>query len=365
MRVRPVAFVAYATIVAGLIAGPAGFVLAEKTVTLEVNGTDRQVQTHATSVADVLAENDVRVSPRDDVSPPRAAPLTDGLRVAVVTARPVLLVVDGSGRQVWTTTTTVAELSDELGARYQDAYLSTSRSARIPLTGLALDVRLPKAVRLTVGRTTTAFVTTAATWADSLMDLGVEVRPADVLSVPGATAPVDGQLVTLTRVDLTSSQASRPIPFSTVRRLDATRYVGTTAVVRPGVPGRLVITYRLTARNGTVVFRAVVSTRVAVAPVQQIVAVGSRPKPRPVVHRTSASGLNWGALARCESGGNPRAVGGGGAFYGLYQFSLATWHGLGGSGSPVDASAAEQTYRAQLLFLRQGRSPWPYCGRFL
>jgi hypothetical protein len=39
----------------------------------------------------------------------------------------------------------------------------------------------------------------------------------------------------------------------------------------------------------------------------------------------SADGLNWGALAQCESGGNPRAVNPSGRYFGLYQFSLPTW----------------------------------------
>ena len=359
------ACVAYGAILAGLVAGPAGYVLAEKTVTLELNGTDLQVQTHASSVADVLAENDVRVTPRDDVSPPPPTHLVDGLRVSVVTARRVLLLVDGAQRQVWTTATTVAELSDQLGERYRDAYLSTSRSSRIPLDGLTVAVRLPKSVRLVVGGTSTAFITTAPTWADTLNGLGVTLRPADVISVSLASAPIDGQLVTLTRVDLRSTQVSRTIPFTTVRRADPSRYVGSSAVVRPGITGRLVITYRITVRNGAAVKRTVVSSRVVVAPVAQIVAVGTRHKPRPIIHRTSVSGLNWGALAQCESGGNPRAVGGGGSYFGLYQFTLSVWHGLGGSGSPVNASAAEQTYRAQLLYLRRGTAPWPYCGRFL
>ncbi len=75
-------------------------------------------------------------------------------------------------------------------------------------------------------------------------------------------------------------------------------------------------------------------------------------------------GLNWAALAKCESGGNPHAYNAAG-YYGLYQFSLGTWHGVGGSGSPSEASADEQTYRAQLLYKSRGRSPWPVCGRYL
>ena len=74
--------------------------------------------------------------------------------------------------------------------------------------------------------------------------------------------------------------------------------------------------------------------------------------------------LNWSALARCESGGNPRAVNSAG-YYGLYQFSVGTWRGVGGSGMPHRASAQEQTYRAQLLYKRSGARPWPYCGKLL
>jgi peptidoglycan hydrolase-like protein with peptidoglycan-binding domain len=74
--------------------------------------------------------------------------------------------------------------------------------------------------------------------------------------------------------------------------------------------------------------------------------------------------LNWRALARCESGGRTKAVNPRG-FYGLYQFSLRTWRGVGGKGYPHWKSAAEQTYRAQLLYKRSGSRPWPHCGRLL
>jgi peptidoglycan hydrolase-like protein with peptidoglycan-binding domain len=74
--------------------------------------------------------------------------------------------------------------------------------------------------------------------------------------------------------------------------------------------------------------------------------------------------LNWGALARCESGGNPAAYNSAG-YYGLYQFSRATWRSVGGAGSPARASSGEQTMRAQALFRRAGASPWPVCGRHL
>jgi soluble lytic murein transglycosylase-like protein len=77
-----------------------------------------------------------------------------------------------------------------------------------------------------------------------------------------------------------------------------------------------------------------------------------------------ADRLNWKALARCEAGGNPRAANPAG-YYGLYQFTVATWRGVGGHGYPNHASRGEQTQRAKKLFQRAGSSPWPNCGRRL
>jgi hypothetical protein len=78
-----------------------------------------------------------------------------------------------------------------------------------------------------------------------------------------------------------------------------------------------------------------------------------------------ADGLNWNGLAVCESGGRPNAVDPSGNYGGLYQFDTGTWHSLGGSGRPQDASGSEQTLRAKKLYVQRGASPWPHCGRRL
>jgi hypothetical protein len=67
-------------------------------------------------------------------------------------------------------------------------------------------------------------------------------------------------------------------------------------------------------------------------------------------------------IAACESHGNPRAIGGGGAYRGLYQFSVSTWYVVGGTGDPAAASRWEQTWRAWLLLSRHGSGHWPVCG---
>jgi Transglycosylase-like domain/Putative peptidoglycan binding domain len=90
----------------------------------------------------------------------------------------------------------------------------------------------------------------------------------------------------------------------------------------------------------------------------------ARRVPAPSRSGDRVANLNWRALAQCESSGNPRAVNPAG-YYGLYQFSPSTWRSVGGSGLPSRASAGEQTRRAQILFRRDGSSPWPNCGHHL
>jgi hypothetical protein len=76
-------------------------------------------------------------------------------------------------------------------------------------------------------------------------------------------------------------------------------------------------------------------------------------------------GVSMGTLetiAACESGGDPEAVSSDGTYMGLFQFDQGTWESVGGNGLPTEASAAEQEYRAALLYSRSGSSPWPVCG---
>jgi hypothetical protein len=67
-------------------------------------------------------------------------------------------------------------------------------------------------------------------------------------------------------------------------------------------------------------------------------------------------------IAECESGGDPRAVSRDGRYRGKYQFTLATWRSLGGSGDPARAPESVQDRLALRLYRRSGTSPWPSCA---
>ena len=78
--------------------------------------------------------------------------------------------------------------------------------------------------------------------------------------------------------------------------------------------------------------------------------------------RTVAPYRAWLAKVRqCESGGNYGTATGNG-FWGAYQFTLSSWHAVGGHGYPHRAGRLEQDYRAVRLLHLQGPGAWPVCS---
>ncbi|MBP2340514.1 LysM peptidoglycan-binding domain-containing protein [Saccharothrix coeruleofusca] len=73
------------------------------------------------------------------------------------------------------------------------------------------------------------------------------------------------------------------------------------------------------------------------------------------------SGVNWDAVAACESGGN-WSINTGNGYYGGLQFLPSTWRAFGGTGMPHQASRAEQIRVAENVLAGQGIGAWPVCG---
>ncbi|MFE0347756.1 ubiquitin-like domain-containing protein [Streptomyces griseoluteus] len=348
-----------ALVVAFLAGGTAAFVAEDKAVELTVDGHPRTLHTFADDVTGLLAEEGVRVGPHDVVAPAPGTPLADGDEIAVRHGRPVRLTIDGERRVVWTTAETVDGALRQLGVRAEGAYLSASRSLPIGRAGLALDVRTERSVTVMADGRARTLRTNAATVAEALREAGITLHGEDTTSVPGTSFPRDGQTVTVLRITGTRETRDEEIPYAVRRTEDPTLPRGTEVVDQAGRPGLRRTTYLLRTVNGVRQRPRREHSEVVREPLRQLVRVGTKARP---AGASGADGLNWHALAVCESGGRADAVDPSGTYGGLYQFDTATWHRLGGSGRPEDAPAEEQTRRAKTLYLRHGTSPWPHCG---
>lgn len=84
--------------------------VAEKEVTLTVDGAEAQVSTYSRTVADLLIEQGVDARPGDLVAPDSDTPLADGMAIKVVHTFPVRLLADGEERVIRTLPDTVGGL---------------------------------------------------------------------------------------------------------------------------------------------------------------------------------------------------------------------------------------------------------------
>ena len=363
MRRSPLAIALVAIVVAGLAAASAAFAVMDKTIRLDVDGRHTTIRTFSSDVSGALRKAGIQIGTHDTVAPDLAAPITNGSQVIVRHGRLLHLTVDGEPREVWVTALTVSDALDQLGLADRGAWLSASRSLSIPRQGLSIGLRLPQHVTVLADGRRRTVLTTAPTVATLLRNLHVRTHGLDRVRPALSHYPTDGLVVTVDRINQRVVTRNLAIPFSTRHVKTSSLYVGDSKIVRYGRPGVRVNSYRLTWKNHRLVKRTLLHSSVRARPQSQVVEVGTKPKPQ---YTPSADGLNWAALAQCESGGNPRSVSGpSGMYRGLYQFTLGAWHGVGGAGDPIDASSSEQTYRAQLLYKRSGDSAWPACGHYL
>ena len=344
--------------------GSAALAYAHKSVTLDVDGQVQDVSTFAGSVDSLLEDHGIEVSDRDTVS--ASGPLEDGDEIVVRHAHRVTVLRDGVPEAVWTTALTADEALAVASVRGGAVALAASRSGERADLPIALTAPAEVVVDGSVLQVPSAITDLDA----ALLALHVTLGPVDRVSVREGDA---GQMqVVVQRVASQQVTTTSEVPFAVVTKADASKYKGTKTVTRAGVPGVRTLVERVTTLDGVETARVVVSDSVTTAPVDQVVAVGTKARPAttsssgkmPAIKGDAAS-LNWAALARCESGGRVNAVSSSGKYYGLYQFSLSTWRGVGGSGLPSEASAAEQTQRAMALYSRSGAGQWPVCGKYL
>lgn len=195
-----------------------GFVWAQKRVTVVVDGVPRDIETQASTVADLLEQVDVPIDAADVVAPEPTARLSEGMTVEVRHAIPVTL-----------------EFSDE---------------------SVELDV---------VGSTV----------ADALTAAGADI--GSVSCEPSLdTTLTPGMEVSVSDVFLRVVEEEVAIPFETVTHQDARLAQGTREVLSEGQSGTAVRVYRVLVEDGVEGERVLTTERVVSEPVHEVVAVGTK-----------------------------------------------------------------------------------------
>ena len=371
----------YGIVIAGVVGGSAAWAHspAQKTIALRIDGSDQQVHTSAGKVSGVLSAAGIQVGSHDIVAPDLNSAITDHGTIVVRRGHLLHLTVDGVNRDVWVNADSVSEALGQLG--YSPASLvSVSRSMRLDRGATSLSIDSPKRVTFLLDGKRMVVRSAGPTVRDAISASLIFLGPHDRVSVPATSQLRDNQVIRISRLKYLTSSETLSVPYSTVTQSDSNAYVGTSTVVTSGKPGAKRVTYRLVYVDGKLAGKIAVSSAMLSQPVSQVVKTGSKQQPQPQPQPTqsgggntgatpppSSSGLNWDAVAQCESGGNWH-INTGNGFYGGLQFDYGTWLSNGGGAYAQRADLAtreQQIAVANRLYAARGSSPWPVCGQRL
>ncbi|WP_310546800.1 transglycosylase family protein [Gleimia sp. 6138-11-ORH1] len=327
----------------------------------------KEITTRKGTVAEVLAAAEIKVSEHDLISPALNEPVENGTEIKITRAKPYQVLVETEVKQIFSTATNFQNVLSSVEAK--NVALPLNHSNETPL--LAADGKL----NFKDGEKETAVELTATdTLATALTKADLQLSAIDEVALTNANGKLSLDIVRVTRGNVSEEIE---IPVETQVRETASLYEGQERVVSEGAAGTTKITYYRHLRGGQKVVDKEIGRTTAVEAQPRIIEKGTKKRPRENQATTNAtqneagqpaptavSGDIWSALAQCESGGNP-ATNSGNGYYGMYQFSLPTWQAVGGTGLPSEASAAEQTHRAQILQARAGWGQWPACARKL
>lgn len=334
-------------------------IVASNHVAVRVDGAWTSFRTYASTVGDVLADEGIELAAGDVVVPAPYEPIENGTTIRILRTIEVSLVIDGEPeRRVRGTFRSVDGLLDTVGITAREDLVITPGERTALADGDVVTVRTPKTVTVHVDGETHTTETQITRLDLLLVDLGIEVRDADLVDPPLET-PVDRDLeLTIRRVETDEHVEEIVLDFATVRRTTDALFEGQSRVVQSGESGLRVDTYRLTIVDGEETERELVSEEVVREPVDRIVEVGTRKRPTVSVDDTSV----WYKLAQCESGGNWYIDS---KFDGGLQFHPDTWRRYKPADYPdyaYQATPEQQIVVGKRVQRAQGWGAWPSCS---
>lgn len=360
-------------VLVALVLGLVGFVTANKTISLTVDGAQSSVQTFGGSVQDVLQRANVKTSPEDQVSPALDTAVSNGTTITVNTSKDVKVTLDGAQTTVQTHAGNVAALISQLGVA-SNAVVNVSQDSPITAEGAQLKITTPKNVQVLADGKRTAQVTTAATVADVLKLAKVSVGAKDLLSVPAAAPVVADMVIKVSRLKSDGvATSTEDVPFQTEQTVDPKLFKDEKKVTQQGVVGKLSKTYSIVTIDGREVNRTLSGQAVTVKPVAQKVTVGGKDRPKEPEAKAANTGAAapptandamWDRIAQCESGGN-WSINTGNGYYGGLQFDAGSWLANGGGAYAPRAdlaSRAQQIAVANTYYAKAGLGPWGCAG---
>ncbi|CAH0213851.1 MULTISPECIES: G5 and 3D domain-containing protein [Peribacillus] len=246
------------------------------TVTIMLDGKKEVVRTHAATVNDMLEDLEITVKAADYVHPSRATKVDDDLEVVWKPAQKIVMVQDGKTKDVWSTADTVDELlkDQNLSVKEQDK-ITPSKNTKLKAN---MEVAIDKAfsLKLVVGGDEKQVWSTSTTVADFLKQQGVKLNDLDRVE-PELTEKVEAEnTVNVVRIEKVTDVVEEPVDFAVITKKDDSLSKGKEKIVKEGKDGLISKKYKVIKENGKEVKRELLSEKVVNKKQDKVVTVGTR-----------------------------------------------------------------------------------------
>ncbi|SDN57300.1 Uncharacterized conserved protein YabE, contains G5 and tandem DUF348 domains [Fictibacillus solisalsi] len=274
---------AAAVIVLAVTTGFVSYETSKTDVSIMVDGKKKSFSSHAENVRDALSDYGLKLNRHDAVTPGLNEPLKDGMQIEYTPAHRVNFTVDGEKQSVWSTADTVKEF---LGEREMNVnqHDKLQPALNTPIEDKQ-EIHLQQAVSvdLVVGGKKKQVWTTSTTVADLLKQDKVKLGDLDRVKPAKKTELKDGLKINVTRVKKVTDVVEEDTPFATVKHQDGKLAKGKEKVVKEGSKGRLSKKYEVVLENGKEVSRKLKSKKTLKDSKDKVIAVGTKvaPKPQP------------------------------------------------------------------------------------
>ncbi|CAG9623067.1 G5 and 3D domain-containing protein [Sutcliffiella rhizosphaerae] len=262
-------------------------------VTVNVDGEEVSLRTHAKTVADILKELDISIHPEDHLEPSKDTVVSDSMQIVWNPAKEVTLVIDDKEQKVFTTAETVKQLLNESNIDLQEHdKISQSLDTNIEND---LVIAINKAFQFTLndGGEEKKVWSTSTTVADFLEQHEIAVNDLDRVEPSLEELVAKDSVLKITRVEKVTDVVEEPIDFAVVTKNDSSLDKGKEEIVQQGEEGTVANHYEVILENGEEVSRELVKTETVKESMDRIVAVGTKappqPKPQQVVARSTES----------------------------------------------------------------------------
>ncbi|MBC1969616.1 DUF348 domain-containing protein [Listeria marthii] len=271
-------------------------------ITIVNAGEKIESRTHAKTVAEALDEAGIKVSERDEIAPGKNAEIKDGMEIKYLPARQVTINDNGTKKDVWSTKANVSDLlkDENITTRPQDV-LNVALDTKLKD---GLEINIDRAIQLSLqnGDKKDTVWTTKTKVSDLLTEKNIKLDQDDRVSPAKDSNLKEKMNVQVTYVESKAEKKNEQVKFETVYKNDDSLNEGDEKVVQEGKHGEKVVEYKVTFENGKEKKRDVITENVTSNKVDKVVARGTKAKPVATqVSTSSSSAPSGGKTYRMES----------------------------------------------------------------